>query len=187
MLDFTRIEAGRVRASYEPIDLAEYTAELASNFRAAIERAGLTLVVDCPPLPVSAGPVYVDREMWEKVVLNLLSNAFKHTFTGEIRVSLRAEEDQVRLTVEDTGIGISSGELPKVFQRFHRVEGAQGRSHEGSGIGLALVRDVVALHGGKVEVESGLGEGSTFTVTLPRGRPIFRSIACGMKARIAGR
>ena len=82
LLDFSRIEAGRVQASYEPIDLAAFTAELASVFRSAIERAGLTLTVDCPPLPE---PLHVDREMWEKIVLNLLSNAFKHTFEGGSR------------------------------------------------------------------------------------------------------
>jgi len=77
LLDFSRIEAGRVQASYEPTDLATYTAELASVFRSAIEKAGLTLGVDCPSSPE---PLYVDREMWEKIVLNLLSNALKHTF-----------------------------------------------------------------------------------------------------------
>ena len=86
LLDFSSIEAGRSNASYEPTDLATFTAELASTFRSAIEKGGLTLTVDCPPLPE---PVYVDREMWEKIVLNLLSNAFKHTFAGGIQVSLQ--------------------------------------------------------------------------------------------------
>src|SRR5262249_30124910 len=79
LLDFSRIESGRVQASYEPVDLASFTGELASNFRSAIERAGMQLVIDCPPFPT---PVYLDREMWEKIVLNLLSNAFKFTFEG---------------------------------------------------------------------------------------------------------
>ena len=82
LLDFSRIEAGRAQASFEPVDLAGFTAELASTFRSAIERAGLRLRIDCPPL---AEPVYVDRDMWEKIVLNLLSNAFKFTFEGESR------------------------------------------------------------------------------------------------------
>jgi len=79
LLDFSRIEAGRVQARYEPTDLSAFTAELASSFRSATERAGLTLNVDCPPL---SEPVYIDRDMWEKVVLNLISNAFKFTFEG---------------------------------------------------------------------------------------------------------
>ncbi len=145
LLDFARIEAGRAQASYEPTDLAALTAELASNFRAACERAGLALTVDCPPL---TAPVYVDRDMWEKIVLNLLSNAFKFTFQGGIDVALRGLGDAVELAVSDTGTGIPARELPRVFERFHRIDGARGRSHEGSGIGLALVQELVRLHHG---------------------------------------
>jgi PAS domain S-box-containing protein len=167
LLDFSRIEAGRAQALYEPIDLATTTAELASVFRSAMEKAGLRLVVDAPPL---SEPAYVDRQMWEKIVLNLLSNAFKFTFEGEITVRLRAESGSFVLTVADTGTGIPTAEIPKLFERFHRVEGAQGRSHEGSGIGLALVQELVRLHGGTVSAESTYGKGSTFTVSLPAGR-----------------
>jgi PAS domain S-box-containing protein len=167
LLDFSRIEAGRVQAAFEPTDLAALTAELASMFRAAVERAGLRLEVDAPPLPE---PVYIDREMWEQVVLNLLSNAFKHTFAGAISVSLRpAPGGRVALVVRDTGIGIAAEELPKLFGRFHRVEGARSRTHEGSGIGLALVQELVRLHGGEVSVESTPGRGTAFTVSLPTG------------------
>jgi signal transduction histidine kinase/FixJ family two-component response regulator len=167
LLDFSRIEAGRVEARYRTTDLAAFTADLASNFRSATDRAGLALVIDTPPL---TSPVYVDREMWEKIVLNLLSNAFKFTFDGEIRVSVAESEDAVRLTVADTGIGVAEGDLPKLFERFQRIEGAQGRSFEGSGIGLALVQELVRLHGGTVSVESQLGQGTAFTVILPVGR-----------------
>jgi PAS domain S-box-containing protein len=166
LLDFSRIEAGRVQASYEPVDLAAYTAELASVFRAAVERAGMRLVIDCPPLPE---PVYVDRDMWEKIVLNLVSNAFKYTLHGEIRVSLRAAAGAAILQVADTGIGIPDAELPNLFNRFHRVEGARGRTQEGTGIGLALVQELVRLHGGTVDVTSTPEAGSTFTVSLPTG------------------
>ena len=166
LLDFSRIEAGRVQANYEPVDLSAYTAELASNFRSVIERSGMRLVVDCQPLPV---PVYVDRDMWEKVTLNLLSNAFKFTFDGEIRVAVRANGDKAEIVVADTGTGIPSEELPRLFERFRRVEGARGRSHEGSGIGLALVQELIRLHGGDIRVESTVGEGSAFIVTLPFG------------------
>jgi PAS domain S-box-containing protein len=166
LLDFARIEAGRVQAIYEPTDLAAFTAELASNFRSASERAGLELVVDCTPLPE---PVYVDRDMWEKIVLNLLSNAVKFTFRGRIEVALRQAGPSVELAVRDTGTGIPADQIPHLFERFHRVEGARGRTQEGSGIGLALVRELVRLHGGNVEAESRPGEGSTFLVTLPLG------------------
>ncbi|OJH37668.1 ATP-binding protein [Cystobacter ferrugineus] len=164
LLDFSRLEAGRVRAVFEPVDLAAHTAELASIFRSAMERAGLTLVVDCPPLPE---PVWVDRDMWEKVVLNLLSNAFKYTFQGQVAVRLRAVDAGAELSVSDTGVGIPARELPRVFERFHRIEGQRGRSHEGTGIGLALVQELVRLHHGAVRVESEEGRGSTFTVQVP--------------------
>jgi PAS domain S-box-containing protein len=166
LLDFSRIEAGRADAVYRPTDLAALTADLASSFRSATDRAGLALTVDTPKL---SEPVYVDRDMWEKIVLNLLSNAFKFTFAGGIEVALRERDGDVRLTVRDTGIGIPADQLEKLFDRFHRVEGAKGRSFEGSGIGLALVRELVKLHHGEIEVESVAGRGSVFKVTIPRG------------------
>jgi len=168
LLDFTRIEAGRVQASYQPTDLAAFTAELAANFRSAMDRAGLALSVECRPLPQ---PVHVDRDMWEKVVLNLLSNAFKFTFSGRIgvHVGLSADGSRAELQVSDTGVGMPADELPRIFDRFRRVEGARGRSYEGSGIGLALVQELVKLHGGAIDVRSELGRGSTFTVGLPLG------------------
>ena len=166
LLDFSRIEAGRVQAVYESTDLAAMTAELASVFRSAVEKAGVKLTVDCPAL---SEPACVDREMWEKIVLNLLSNAFKFTFAGEIEVRLRQTGEHFVLIVRDTGIGIPEHELPKLFERFHRVAGAQGRTHEGSGIGLALVQELARLHGGTVSVESEFGKGSTFSVIIPRG------------------
>ncbi len=166
LLDFARIEAGRMEAVYEPTDLARLTAELAGNFHSACESAGLYLHVDCPPLPDA---VYVDRQMWEKIVLNLLSNAFKFTLAGGITVSIRPAEEKVELSVRDSGIGIPADDLPHIFERFHRVKGAQGRTHEGTGIGLSLIRELVLFHGGSIAIESVLGVGSTFTVTIPQG------------------
>jgi len=166
LLDFARIEAGRAQASYQPTDLCVLTAELASNFRSACERVGISLVVDCPQLPE---PIYVDREMWEKIVLNLLSNAFKFTFEGEIAIRIRDAGSGIDLAVSDTGTGIPPDELPRMFERFHRVENARGRSHEGSGIGLALVSELVKLHGGSIAVDSALGQGTTFLVRIPKG------------------
>ena len=168
LLDFSRIEAGRVDASFEPVDLAKLTAELASNFESATERAGLSLRIECPDLGV---PVYVDRDMWEKIVLNLLSNAFKFTFEGEITVELRKSADQqhAELCVRDTGVGIPQSELARLFERFHRIEGQRSRSFEGSGIGLALVQELVKLHGGTIRVDSDLGKGTAFTISIPCG------------------
>ena len=168
LLDFARIEAGRVQASYEATDLAAFTADLASSFRSATDKAGLRLIVDCPPLPQ---PVYVDRDMWEKVVLNLISNAFKFTSEGEIEVRLEPATDGsvARLSVRDTGTGIPPEEMSRLFERFHRVEGTRGRTHEGTGIGLALVQELVKLHGGSISVESELGRGSAFSVHIPFG------------------
>jgi PAS domain S-box-containing protein len=166
LLDFSRVEAGRAQASYRATDIAAFTAELASNFRSACERAGLRLVVDCPPLPQ---PVHLDRDMWEKIVLNLVSNAFKFTFDGEIGVTVRARDGTAELVVRDTGTGIAPAELPRIFERFHRIEHARARTHEGAGIGLALVQELVRLHGGSVVVASTEGSGSSFTVRIPFG------------------
>ena len=166
LLDFSRIEAGRARAAFEPTALASFTADLASNFRSACEKAGLALVVDCPPFDE---PVFVDRSMWEKIVLNLLSNAFKFTFEGEIAVSIRQADGAAELRVRDTGTGISAEDIARVFERFHRVENARRRTHEGSGIGLALVQELVKLHGGSISAESDVGSGTTFTVRVPLG------------------
>jgi len=171
LLDFSRIEAGRAQASPEPVDLARFTAELASTFRSACERAGLSLDIAGEALPE---PVWVDRDMWEKVVFNLLSNAFKFTFEGGIAVRLAATGAGAELRVSDTGVGIPAPELPRVFERFHRVEGQKSRSFEGSGIGLALVRELVRLHGGTIAVDSEVGHsevgrGTTFTVAVPFG------------------
>jgi signal transduction histidine kinase len=167
LLDFSRIEAGRVGAAYEPVDFAEYTAELASVFRAAIDKAGIRYRVACERI---GEPVYVDREMWEKIVLNLVSNAFKFTFEGEIGVTVRPSPTHAILEVRDSGSGIPAAELANIFERFHRVEAAKGRTHEGTGIGLALVQELVKLHGGTITVASAVGAGTTFTVQIPLGR-----------------
>ncbi|HKQ92903.1 MAG TPA: PAS domain S-box protein [Blastocatellia bacterium] len=206
LLDFSRIEAGRIQAVYEPVDLAKFTTDLASVFRSTVERAGIELVVDCQPL---SEPVYVDREMWEKIVLNLLSNAFKFTFEGEIEVRLRIADRGLRieeiresggqerlqstidnpryaiLTVRDTGTGIPEAELPRLFERFHRVKDARGRSYEGSGIGLALVHELVKLHCGDVRVESEVDRGSEFTVMIPLGKAHLPSERIGAARSLA--
>jgi signal transduction histidine kinase/GAF domain-containing protein len=165
LLDFSRIEADRVEAVYEPTDLATLTTDVAGAFRSAIEHAGLRLIVECESLP---GPVHVDREMWEKILLNLLSNAFKFTLQGEITVSLRPLDNGVQLSVADTGVGVPSHELAHIFERFHRVKGSLARTHEGAGIGLSLVRELVALHRGTIRAESVEGHGTRVIIWIPR-------------------
>lgn len=147
LLDFSRIEANRMQAVYELTDLAALTTDLASVFRSAIEKAGLQLIVDCPPLEEH---VYVDRDKWEKIVLNLLSNAFKFTQIGHIVVKQYIVGENVELQIQDTGCGIPEFEIENVFKRFYRIEETQGRTHEGTGIGLALVQELVQLHGGAI-------------------------------------
>lgn len=166
LLDFSRIEAGRVQASYIPLDLARLTGDLASVFESAMEKGGLDYRIELHDL---GQPVYVDRDMWEKIVFNLLSNAFKFTLQGRITLTMARHHGMARLSVHDTGSGIPEAELPRVFERFHRIEGAPGRTYEGTGIGLALIQELVRLHGGAIEVHSVVGEGSCFTVDMPFG------------------
>ncbi|NML38451.1 PAS domain S-box protein [Chitinophaga sp. G-6-1-13] len=166
LLDFSSIEAGRMQASYAPVDIVALTRDLVSNFEPAISKAGVTLVTDYEH---PSQPVYVDSDMWEKIVLNLVSNAFKYTLEGKISVSLREYADHVELIVEDTGVGIPPQELPHLFERFHRVYNRNGRSQEGTGIGLSLVNELVKLHGGAIEVSSREGEGTIFTISIPVG------------------
>lgn len=165
LLDFSRIEAGRMKARFEPVCLAELTTNLVSAFRSAIEKGGLSLEIHAD-IPSS---VYVDREMWEKIVMNLMSNAFKYTLSGGITVRMYERDDKAVIAFSDTGIGIPEDEIPRLFERFHRVKNAVGRSFEGTGIGLSLVRELVALHHGHIEASSQHGKGTTFTVTLPLG------------------
>ena len=168
MLDFARIEGGRLQAETVPTDLVQFTHDVALSFAPVIERAGLGFGFEAGPIN---RPVHVDREMWEKVVLNLLSNALKFTLEGGIRLVLREEAEGVALTVTDTGVGISEEHQSHLFERFYRAPRSAARSHEGTGIGLALVAELARLHGGSVSVASTEGEGSAFTVRVPFGSP----------------
>lgn len=168
LLDFSRIEAGRMDTRMQAIDIGAFTEGLVSTFRSAIEKAGMALIVDCREV---TDTVYVDPDMWEKIVLNLVSNAFKYSAQGHIRIALTQQDDRVILTVTDTGSGIPESELDKVFDRFYRVQNVQGRSQEGTGIGLSMVKELVKLHKGTIDVTSAVGRGSTFRVIIPRGIP----------------
>ena len=165
LLEFSRIEGGRIEARYLPTDLGVFTADIASMFRSAFERAGLRLDIEC----ASVEPAYIDREMWEKIVLNLLSNALKFTVTGQVSIRVRALEHGFELEVADTGAGISAADLPRIFDRFATIEAPRARTVERTGIGLSLVKELVKLHGGAIEARSRLDAGTTITVAIPRG------------------
>jgi signal transduction histidine kinase len=166
LLEFSRIEAGRIEASYEATDLANLTTDLASVFRSAFERGGVALTLDCPKLPED---VFVDRDMWEKIILNLMSNAFKFTIKGEVRVTQHVVGDMIQLEVRDTGCGVAAEDLPHLFERFFRGRAPQARTHEGTGIGLSLVQELVKLHGGSIEASSEVGVGTAIRLRIPRG------------------
>lgn len=167
LLDFSRIEAGQMEPIFKPVDIVSLTKNISNLFQTAFEKADIDYHIDCEAINEK---VYVDPEMWEKIVLNLISNAFKFTFNGSIKINLGLQGSNVILTVLDTGTGIEADQLPNLFKRFYRVPNAQGRSFEGSGIGLALVYELVKLHGGELTVQSEAGKGSVFVVSIPRGK-----------------
>ncbi|MHB8815673.1 MAG: ATP-binding protein, partial [Steroidobacteraceae bacterium] len=167
LLRFSRAEEARVDAYYEPTDLAQLTADLSSMFRSVFEQASVAFCVECSPLGEA---VYVDPEMWEQIVLNLISNALKFTVSGMVGVCLRLSDESVELEVSDTGCGISEGDLPHLFERFFRGEARHARSAEGTGIGLSLVQELVKAHHGQISAKSSLGVGTTVSVRIPRGK-----------------
>lgn len=165
LLDFSRMEAGRSAVFFEPVDLSALTLDLASQFRSVMEKGNLNFQVQIDTL---SEPVLIDKEFWEKIVFNLLSNAFKFTFQGSVQVTLTEHTDTIEFSVQDSGTGIKADEIPKLFDRFHRVEGARSRSFEGSGIGLALVREMVNALSGEIHVESIEEKGTIFRIILPK-------------------
>jgi PAS domain S-box-containing protein len=168
LLEVARLQAGELDLRRTVADLGQLTAEVAGLVATAMARAGLEYIVDVPPDSV---PAAVVRDGWERVVLNLVTNALKYTRTGRVEVRLRRDGPRAVLTVSDTGVGIPAGEQPRLFDRFHRVDGAWARSAEGSGIGLALVHEIATRHGGEVHVTSEPEVGTTVTVTLPAEPP----------------
>ncbi|MEC4891624.1 MAG: response regulator [Oscillatoria sp. PMC 1051.18] len=166
LLDLQRLDAGRMQASFRPCNLLEFTEQIVETFRPYCQKKDLNLDTNLQSCP----RVYLDVEKFDKVLYNLLSNAMKFTEAGgTISVFLEPAGDHVRLQVKDTGIGISPSQIPHLFDRFRQAEGSINRSYEGSGLGLALVKELVNLHGGQVSVESLPGQGSTFTVWLQTG------------------
>src|ERR1700761_4653272 len=163
LLDFSRIEAGRANARLVCTDVGALTEQIASSFTELCHRAGLELMLDCAPALAD-----VDAGMWETIILNLISNAAKYTLRGSISVAVRAEPEHCLITMRDTGVGISAEDLGRLFERFYRADNVRGRSVEGTGIGLTLVRGLVELHRGTIEIDSELDRGTTVTIRLPR-------------------
>jgi signal transduction histidine kinase len=174
LLDFSRIEAGAQVAVLEPTDIGRLTRDIAAMFEPSARRAGLGLTLDCPR---TDDIIKVDRDAWERIVSNLVSNALKFTRAGEIRVSCGVGTEEVQLSVRDTGIGIPKEELEGVFARFYRGGDSEAQAQEGSGLGLALVRELVLLHGGTIEAQSELGVGTEMIVRMPAVRPSGRSLS----------
>jgi PAS domain S-box-containing protein len=164
LLEFSRIDANRASLARRAVDLPALTAEVASTFRSAFESAGIGFEIDAPPLEA---PVAVDPRLWEHLVLNLLSNALKFSFRGTVRVALRKSGALLRLEVADEGAGLSEAERARAFERFWRGSGRAARTHEGSGIGLALVAQIAELHGGSARLEGAEGVGTTAIVEIP--------------------
>ncbi|MEH2390546.1 MAG: response regulator [Nostoc sp.] len=166
LLDLQRLDAGRMQPSFRPCDIVEFVSQIVESFRPYCEKKGLHLVTQLD----ECSTVYLDMEKFDKVVYNLLSNAMKFTPEGgTISIRLKSENDRCILQVQDTGIGIVKEQIPHLFERFRQAEGSANRSYEGSGLGLALVKELVELHGGEVTVESVYGEGTTFSLWLVTG------------------
>ncbi|KAK0495357.1 histidine kinase [Armillaria luteobubalina] len=165
---FSSAEARRLQACFCPVRLGPATADMASLFRSSIEKAGIDYNVTCGD-SADERIAYIDLGMWEKIVFNLLSNAVKYTKSGHIGLDLTYTSSEVVLSVHDTGCGIPEDQLDKILLRFHRVETSDGRSIEGTGIGLALTNELVKMHQGTIHVRSTMGIGSVFTVRIPLG------------------
>lgn len=165
LLDVSQIVTARMKVRYEPVDLTAVVANVCETKRPAAEQKGIALGAE---LPAAAVPVLGDAARLHQVVSNVLSNAVKFTNQGTIDVTLRRRDDEVELDVVDTGIGISPDMLPLVFERFRQADSSITREHGGLGLGLAIVRHIVEVHGGRVTVRSdGLGRGTSVVINLP--------------------
>ncbi len=169
LLDLQKLNAGKMHPTFRPCNLVDFVSSIVETFRAYCEQKGIQLIADLHSLSDCA-PVYLDLEKFDKVLYNLLSNAMKFTPAGKrITVGLRPLGERCLLQVVDTGMGIRDDQLPHLFERFQQAEGSENRTHEGTGIGLSLVKELVELHSGQITVESVYGQGSTFSISLPIG------------------
>jgi signal transduction histidine kinase len=172
LLDLSRIEAGHLRLDIVAIDLASLARQVLSSFQRAADARRVSLLAS---VPAATRDVWGDRHRLESILGNLLGNALKYTPSGgRITVSLSESDTHVSIQVTDTGPGISAEDLPHLFERFYQGTSEGARRRGGMGIGLALAQNLAELHGGRIEVQSALQKGSTFTLTLPKGRAHFR-------------
>ena len=166
LLDLQRLDAGLMQPKFRPCNLLEFVSQVVDSFDSYCEKKQISLLPHLEECPA----IYLDLEKFDKVLYNLLSNAIKFTESGgKIEIILRQEGDQCLMQVKDTGIGIRPDQIPHLFDRFRQADGSASRSHEGSGLGLSLVKELVEMHGGRVTVESIYGEGTIFSVWLQTG------------------
>ncbi|KAF9141310.1 hypothetical protein BGX30_005029 [Mortierella sp. GBA39] len=175
LLQFSRIEAGKSEAIFEETDLSKATREISANFESVAHGFNLQYNIICESLDGLPGGVWVDRAMWSGIILNLIGNAFKHTWEGSVTIHQypckgKNGRDGVAVDVKDTGVGIAAEHLDTLFGRFNRIENKQSRSHEGTGIGLSLVKELTEIHGGAVSVASAVDKGTCFHLWIPSGR-----------------
>jgi two-component system phosphate regulon sensor histidine kinase PhoR len=165
LLDLANIEGGRLRLEREPVSLDEMAEQVLSVYREAASKKGIVLSVELPPdLP----RLSVDRDRLQQILINLLDNAIKFTPRGQVRLSAqKASSAHVEVTVADSGSGIPSIDLPRVTERFYRVDRARARELGGTGLGLSIVKHLVHAHGGELRIDSVLGKGTRVTFTLP--------------------
>ncbi|HWA61150.1 MAG TPA: ATP-binding protein, partial [Caulobacteraceae bacterium] len=168
ILDMSKIEAGKMNLRFEPLSVAELVEDCARLMRNRVDSAGLNLDLDIPPLPDVEG----DYRAIKQVILNLLSNAVKFTPRGgrvTVLAELRKEAlgQRIRVSVRDTGIGIAKEDLARLARPFEQVENQHAKTQKGTGLGLALTKSLVELHGGVLDLQSAPGQGTTVSFTLP--------------------
>ncbi|MBI4619490.1 MAG: HAMP domain-containing protein [Desulfobacterales bacterium] len=166
LLNLSQIESGKIEMNLKPVNLVDVTFRVISNFKEIADRKGQKIKVNIPPvLP----HVLADEERIETVMENLLDNAVKYTpNNGDIAVSALDKDSGIQIEVADTGIGIPPNDLPRIFERFYRVDKARSRELGGTGLGLSIVKHIIETHGGNVRAESEVGKGSRFIFNLPK-------------------
>lgn len=164
VLDLAKVEAGRLELFYETFPIAQTVRETVTALRGAAEKKGLSIQVNLPP---DLGLITADQIRFKQILFNLLSNAVKFTDSGRVVVSGSIEDGQLHVAVADTGIGMRTEDMDRIFIEFSQVDASHARRHEGTGLGLALSKRLVEAHGGRIWLDSKFGEGSTFHVSLP--------------------
>ena len=164
LLEFSKIEAGKMEVHVEPVNVNEVIQAAISTIEPSLNGSSVRIIREIDP---GIAALNTDREKLRQIVLNLLDNAVKFTERGEIKISASQQNGSFKLAVSDTGIGIPKEDLNKIFEEFHRGDSSSTKNYRGTGLGLAIVKQFVNLLGGEVAVESEVGKGSVFTVTLP--------------------